>query len=45
MIYLRDGKWIQADPLASKVTISKPEVDRNPWFDSFVTMHRWMVFE
>lgn len=45
MVYLRDGKWIQADPMASKVTIREPAVDRNPWFDSWVTMHRWMVLE
>lgn len=45
MIYLRDGKWIQADPMASRVTITQPAVDRNPWFDSYVTMHRWMAFE
>lgn len=45
MVYLRDGKWIQADPMAAKVTIRKPAVDRNPWFDSPVTMHRWMILE
>jgi hypothetical protein len=45
MVYLHDGKWIQADPMASKVTISKPAVDQNPWFDSLVTMHRWMILE
>jgi hypothetical protein len=45
MIYLREGEWIQADPMASKVTIRKPAEDRNPWFDSLVTMHRWMILE
>lgn len=45
MVYLRDGKWIQADPMAAKVTISKPAVDLNPWFDSLVTIHRWMILE
>lgn len=45
MVYLRDGKWIQADPHASEVTVSKPAEDRNPWFDSFVTMHRWTAFD
>lgn len=45
MVYFRHGKWIQADPMASKVVVSKPEVDQNPWFNSFVTMHRWMTLE
>ncbi len=45
MIYLRNGKWIQADPMAAKVTIRKPAEDLSPWFDSLVTMHRWMILE
>ena len=45
MIYLRDGKWIQSDPGPFKVTISKPAMDENPWFDSQVTLHRWTLLD
>jgi cell wall-associated NlpC family hydrolase len=45
MVYYGNGRWIQADPGPWKVAIGKPAVDRNPWFDSYVTMHRWTVFE
>lgn len=45
MVFLGDGKWIQADPGPWKVAIGRPAVDRNPWFDSRVTIHRWMVLE
>lgn len=45
MVYLGDGKWIQADPRPSRVTIGQPEVDPNPWFSMKVTMHRWTVLE
>jgi NlpC/P60 family len=45
MVFLGEGKWIQADPGPSKVTIGNPAKDMNPWFDSWVTLHRWMVLE
>ena len=45
MVYLRDGKWIQADPLAAKVIVGHAVPDEISWFNSRVTMHRWMVLE
>ncbi|MES2438831.1 MAG: NlpC/P60 family protein [Verrucomicrobiota bacterium] len=45
MVLLAGGRWIQADPGPLKVVIERPAVDRNPWFDSFVTVHRWMILE
>jgi hypothetical protein len=45
MVYLGEGAWIQADPGPLKVTIGKPGVDLNPWFESVVTIHRWAVLE
>ncbi len=45
MVYLHDRKWIQADPMASKVIIGHAQRDQNPWFTSRVTMHRWMILE
>ena len=43
MVYFGNGKWIQADPMAFKVTISLPDPNQNPWFASMVTMHRWTL--
>lgn len=45
MVYLGDGRWIQADPMASKVIITHAVHGQNAWFNSMVTMHRWMVLE
>jgi len=45
MVYLRDGKWIQADPGPFKVTIGRPGVDQNPWFNALVKVHRWTLLE
>lgn len=45
MVFLRDGKWIQADPGPFRVTIGRPGVDANPWFDARVTLHRWALMD
>lgn len=45
MVYLGEGKWIQADPTAGKVTIRVAKYDQNPWFDAAVTLHRWVMLE
>ena len=45
MVYLHDGKWIQADPMASKVIVGHAVRDRISWFDSQVTLQRWMLLE
>ncbi len=45
MVFLGDGEWIQADPGSSRVTIEKPVMCGNVWFDAQVTMHRWMLLE
>lgn len=45
LVYLREGNWIQADPVAGKVITGHAERDQISWFNSLVTMHRWMVLE
>lgn len=45
LVYLREGKWIQADPMASKVIIVHAQRDQIAWFSSRVTVHRWRVLE
>jgi hypothetical protein len=45
LVYLREGKWIQANPVELKVTIGHAKRDQIAWSDSFMTMHRWMVLE
>lgn len=45
MVYYGDGRWIQADPGPWKVAVGKPAADKNPWFDSQVKLHRWVVLE
>ncbi len=45
MVYLGNGKWIQADPFSLKVTFSDPDTDPNPWFNSIVVMQRWTVLD
>lgn len=45
MVYLRGGNWIQSDPLAAKVIVGHGLRDEISWFNSLVTMHRWMVLE
>lgn len=41
LVYLGDGKWIQADPGPSKVCIQDPKTDSNGWFRMNSTIHRW----
>ena len=45
LVYLRDGSWIQADPMASKVIIAHAKQDQIAWFNSLVTLHRWAILE
>jgi hypothetical protein len=45
MVYFDTGTWIQADPGPWKVAIGNPKTDKNPWFDCYVTLHRWMLLE
>lgn len=45
MVFLGNGEWIQADPGTMKVTISRPDLDPNPWFSADVTLHRWSLFD
>ena len=45
MVYFGEGRWIQSDPLAAKVTVGLAQQDKNPWFDAMVTMHRWVILE
>jgi len=43
MVYFGNNRWIQADPMSSKVTIGQADPEQNPWFASMVTMHRWSL--
>jgi len=45
MLFLAPGRWIQADPIAFKVTIRDPEQDWNPWFGAAAGMYRWRMLE
>lgn len=45
MIYLGEGRWIQADPGIGHVAILHGQRDTNAWFDVPVTVHRWSVLE
>lgn len=45
LIYLGGGEWIQADPGPGRVIIAKPGVDDNPWFNSYVSIHRWCLLD
>ncbi|MBK1815374.1 C40 family peptidase [Luteolibacter yonseiensis] len=45
MVCFGEGRWIQADPGPWKVAVGNPKTDRNPWYDSHVTLHRWMLLE
>lgn len=45
MVYFGNSQWIQADPMAFKVTIGLAAPDKNPWFASMVTMHRWTLLK
>lgn len=45
MVYFGAGKWIQADPGPWKVAIGNSHTDPNPWFDTYVTLHRWTLLE
>ncbi len=41
LVFLGDGKWIQADPGPNKVLIQDPKVDSSGWFKMKSTIHRW----
>lgn len=41
VVYLGDGKWIQADPGAGKVITLDGRDGDNAWFDTPISMHRW----
>jgi len=45
MVYYGNGKWIQADPMTFKVTIAPADPQKNPWFASMASMHRWTLLE
>jgi hypothetical protein len=45
IVYYGAGRWIQADPGPWKVAIGNPKTDQNQWYDSYVTLHRWMLLE
>lgn len=44
LVYLGGEEWIQADPGVGHVAIFNGRRDKNPWFTSPVTTHRWAVF-
>lgn len=45
MVYLGEGKWIQADPGIGAVATLHSRNDQNTWFDAPITMHRWSILD
>lgn len=45
MVYLGEGKWIQADPGIGAVATLHGRNDQNTWFDAPITMHRWSILD
>lgn len=45
MVYLGEGKWIQADPGIGAVATLHGRKDQNTWFDAPITMHRWSILD
>lgn len=45
MVYLGEGKWIQADPGIGAVATLHSRNDQNTWFDAPITMHRWTILD
>lgn len=45
MVYLGEGKWIQADPSIGAVATLHGRNDQNTWFDAPITMHRWTILD
>ena len=45
MVYLGDGKWIQADPGIGAVATLDGRTADNGWFHVPVTTHRWRVLD
>lgn len=45
IVYAGEGKWIQADPAIGHVATLDGHTADNFWFQSPVTMHRWIFLE
>jgi len=45
MIYVGEGKWIQAEPSMGMVVTLDGKKGASDWFDVPVTTHRWQVLE
>jgi len=45
LVYLGDGKWIQADPGLGYVATLDGRTSDNDWFSAPVTTHRWQVLD
>jgi hypothetical protein len=45
LAYAGDGKWIQADPGLNIVITLHGQKDRNSWFQTEVSLHRWTLLE
>ncbi|RYD49085.1 MAG: hypothetical protein EOP85_02305 [Verrucomicrobiaceae bacterium] len=45
LVYLGDGRWIQADPASAKVFTGDPQKVENAYYHAHVKMHRWMLLE
>ena len=43
VVYVGNGKWIQADPGIGLVATLDGRTDENSWFDSAVNIFRWKV--
>ena len=45
LAYMGDGEWIQADPGPGEVVRGNPATDKNGWFSSAVSVHRWTLLD
>lgn len=45
LAYLGDGYWIQADPGLGKVATLHGTRDKNRWFETPITTHRWTILD
>jgi hypothetical protein len=45
LAYVGDGKWSQADPGLNVVITQHGQKERNSWFQTEVTLHRWSLLQ
>jgi cell wall-associated NlpC family hydrolase len=43
LVYMGEGRWLQADPEIGKVVLLNGRKEDNGWFNTPVTVHRWRL--